>query len=118
MKEHQIKFPKTAHYYTLGNPDKSIQKLFIVMHGYGQLASRFVYKFDQLPEDCLVLAPEGFSRFYWNEKKGLVGASWMTKANRLVEIEDYSDYIQHLYNHFLEQLSETVQISSRINGLV
>lgn len=111
MQSHQLKFPKTAHYYSLGYPGPSIQKVFLVMHGYGQLASRFIYKFDQLPDNCLILAPEGSSRFYWNEKKGIVGASWMTKADRLIEIEDYSNYIQHLYDFYISQLSETVQIN-------
>lgn len=104
MKEHQIKFPKTAHYYTLGQPNKKTKKFFIVFHGYGQLASRIIQKFDQLGEDCFIVAPEGFSRFYWNEQQGIVGASWMTKANRLSEIEDYSNYIEYLYNHFKNQL--------------
>lgn len=111
MQEHQIKFSKTAHYYTLGEPSANCKKVFFVLHGYGQLASRIIYKFDQLPPPYLIVAPEGFSRFYWNEKKGIVGASWMTKADRLNEIEDYANYIQHLYAHFIAQLPADVEIN-------
>ncbi|BDS13676.1 alpha/beta hydrolase [Aureispira anguillae] len=111
MQPHQIKFPRTAHYYTLGHPSPKIKKFFLVFHGYGQLASRFIHKFDDLGEDCLIVAPEGFSRFYWNEAKGIVGASWMTKADRLSEIEDYCNYIEHLYFHYKNQLSEEVEIN-------
>lgn len=111
MQSYQIKFPRTAHYYTLGTPSSSIKKLFFVFHGYGQLASRIIKKFDQLGDDCLIVAPEGFSRFYWKETQGIVGASWMTKVNRLEEIEDYCNYIEHLYHQYKNQLAEDVEIN-------
>lgn len=100
MQTHQIKFPRTAHYYTHGAAPADCQHLLFVLHGYGQLASKMIYKFDQLDTNYLVVAPEGFSRFYWNEKRGIVGASWMTKLDRLEEIEDYSNYLQHLFEAF------------------
>lgn len=104
MKTHQIKFPRTAHYYTLGTTPTTCQHLLFVLHGYGQLASQMIYKFDELNKGYCVVAPEGFSRFYWNEKKGIVGASWMTKLDRLSEIEDYTNYLQHLFYQFKAQI--------------
>lgn len=104
MQSHQIKFPRTAHYYTSGAAPAQCQHLLFVLHGYGQLASQMIYKFDQLEEGYLVVAPEGFSRFYWNERKGIVGASWMTKLDRLAEIEDYTNYLQHLFYQFKAQI--------------
>lgn len=111
MQPHQIKFPKTAHYYSLGTASIHTKKFFIVLHGYGQLASHIIHKFNQFQEDCFIVAPEGFSRFYWNEQKGIVGASWMTKADRLVEIEDYCNYLEHLYNQYICQLPKEVEIN-------
>ena len=111
MQAHQIKFPRTAHYSTLGNPSKTTKKFFVLLHGYGQLASQIIHKFKGLETDTFVLAPEGFSRFYWNERKGIVGASWMTKADRLSEIEDYCNYIEHLYFYYKNQLAEDVEIN-------
>ncbi|MCH2021540.1 MAG: alpha/beta hydrolase [Saprospiraceae bacterium] len=111
MQSHQIKFPKTARYYTLNLPSSSIKKIFFVFHGYGQLASQFIHKFDKLNKEYLIVAPEGLSRFYWSEAKGIVGASWMTKENRLEEIEDYCNFIQHLYIHYKTKISEHVQIN-------
>ncbi|MBL4862177.1 MAG: alpha/beta hydrolase [Crocinitomicaceae bacterium] len=111
MQAHQIKFPRTAHYYTLGEPSKSTKKFFLVLHGYGQLASQIIHKFRDLETDSFILAPEGFSRFYWNERKGIVGASWMTKTDRLSEIEDYCNYIEHLYYQYKNQLPEDVEIN-------
>jgi predicted esterase len=111
MQSHQIKFPRTAHYYTLGADAAHCKHLLLVMHGYGQLASRMIHKFNQLDEGYWVVAPEGFSRFYWNEKKGIVGASWMTKMNRLEEIEDYTNYLQHLLELFQAQIPQDTPIT-------
>ena len=111
MEAHQLKFPRTAHYYTIGTPSEKTKQVFFVFHGYGQLASQIVHKFDQLGEEVVVVAPEGFSRFYWSEEKGIVGASWMTKQDRLSEIEDYCNYIEYLYHHYLNLLPSDVQIN-------
>ena len=111
MEAHQVKIPTTAHYYTIGKPSKSVRQVFFVLHGYGQLASQIIHKFDAVAADTLVIAPEGLSRFYWDEKKGIVGASWMTKKDRLVAIEDYSRYLQYLYDLFVPQLHEEVVIN-------
>lgn len=112
MQAHKITIPKTAHYYTLGQPGKHIRKLWIVCHGYGQLASTFIYKFEGLDDgQTLVLAPEGLSRFYWGGLTGPVVASWMTKHDRLDEIVDYSNFLQQLYDLTVPQLAEDVQIT-------
>lgn len=111
MQAHQIKFPRTAHYYSLNPPSKHTQQLLLVLHGYGQLARRFIYKFDQLHPAYWVVAPEGFSRFYWKGVNGAVGASWMTKLDRQVEIEDYSNYLQYLLEHLQQQLPAAVPVT-------
>lgn len=111
MDAHQIKFPRTAHYYTLNPPTADTKELLMVLHGYGQLASRFIYKFDRLEPSTWVVAPEGFSRFYWKGTSGAVGASWMTKLDRLTEIEDFTNYLQHLYQQCLKAVSTDVRVT-------
>jgi len=112
MKSHKILFEKTAHYFTLGEPSDQTKYFWIVCHGYGQLASRIIHKFDGLDlEENFVLAPEGLSRFYWNRSSPEpVGSSWMTKKDRLDEIADYTRYIKKLYSEYTAQLSDDVKI--------
>lgn len=112
MKSHKILFEKTAHYFTLGEANKSTKYFWLVTHGYGQLASKFIYKFDQLNlNENFVLAPEGLSRFYWNRSApNPVGSSWMTKENRLDEIADYTRFIKKLYQEYLSKMSDDVKI--------
>lgn len=108
---HQIKTTKTAHYSTLGEAGKHVRYCWIVCHGYGQLAKYFIRKFDVLDRsDTLVIAPEGFSRFYWQGFTGNVVASWMTREDRLAEIEDYSNYLSQLYGLYIPQLAPDVKI--------
>ena len=108
---HSISFEKTAHYSTLGEASPKVKYLWIVCHGYGQLAKHIIHKFtDILSEEHFFIAPEGLSRFYWNEAKGQVGASWMTKENRLDEIKDYSNYLQQLYEQYTDKCASDVKL--------
>ena len=109
---HKFSATRTAHVYTIGNPGKHIKKVWIVTHGYGQLASRFIHRFEQLDDgETLIIAPEGLSRFYWGGFTGEVVSSWMTKGDRLDEIADFSNYMQQVYDSFIPQLSEAVTIN-------
>ena len=103
--EHKIKVTRTAHYYSLGNPQNASHLIF-ACHGYGQLASRFIKPFQSLSlSDCHIIAPEGLSKFYWEGYDGKVSASWMTKEHRLDEIADYSAYLSQLYSRCCEEVS-------------
>lgn len=102
---HRMPVQRTAHYYTIGTPGVDIQYCWFVCHGYGQLAQNFIRKFDVLAaKDTLIVAPEGLSRFYTKGLTGEVGASWMTKEDRLDEIADYANYLHTLYQQFFTQL--------------
>ena len=112
MKSHKILFEKTAHYFTLGEPNSKTKYFWIVCHGYGQLASSIIHKFDDLDlEENFILAPEGLSRFYWNRSAPEpVGSSWKTKKDRLDEIADYTRFIKKLYSESIEKLPQNVKI--------
>jgi predicted esterase len=108
---HQIAVQKTAHFYTLGHPSASTKRFWIICHGYGQLASRLIQQFQLLDlEENFILAPEGLHRFYWQGFSGEVAASWMTKADRLDDIADYSNYLQQVYEQYLSILPQNIQI--------
>lgn len=106
-KEHTLKVNRRAHYYTNEGDIKTASTVWIVAHGYGQIASRIIKKFDVLdPSEHLVIAPEALSLFYWGGVTGDYAASWMTSKNRLDEIEDYCDYLDQVYNKYLSDNSE------------
>jgi len=102
MREHRLSVTRTARYYSLGEPGPATRQLWFVCHGYGQLAGRFLRHFEPLDDGSrVIIAPEGLSRFYLSESPAerRVGASWMTREDRLVEIEDYVRYLDAVHDH-------------------
>lgn len=98
MESLEAEFNFKARYYKLGTISPATKQVWFVLHGYGQLASYFLKKFELLAADghC-VIAPEGLSRFYLKDSDGRVGATWMTRENRLTDIENYIRYLNRVY---------------------
>lgn len=98
---HTIQVRRSARYYTLGPTHGFPRELWVVCHGYGQLARRFLSQFAAIADGSrLIVAPEALSRFYLdpiperrNQSSPRVGASWMTRENREEEIGDYIAYL-------------------------
>ena len=94
--EGHIKFEKSGRFFTYGNADTA-EHILIAVHGYGQLAAFFIRKFHVLdPDKYFVVCPEGLHRFYQAGTSGRVGASWMTKEDRLTDIADYISFLDAL----------------------
>ncbi len=89
---------KTARYFMYGNADQQYTEIIFVLHGYGMQAGEFLKKFEALQQPGrLIIAPEGLSRFYRKAFSGDVVASWMTKEDRLNDIDDYIHYLDDLF---------------------
>lgn len=104
MHERRLTVTRSARYFTLGRPEREV---WFVLHGYGQLAARFLPHFEALDDGTrLIVAPEGLSRFYLTESptERRVGASWMTREDRLAEIADYVRYLGAVYADVLGSL--------------
>lgn len=94
----KLKIERTAHVYSMGVDSKDADQIWLIFHGYGQLASRIIRKFDDFSHKNIhVVAPEGFSKFYFKRNPLVLGASWMTKMHREDEIQDYLHYITTVY---------------------
>jgi predicted esterase len=113
MEERHIEVAKTARYFTLGDVGPDTKQLWIVCHGYRQLAKRFMRWFSALDDGTqFIVAPEGLSRFYLDDgtrEHGAgdpIGSTWMTREDRLNEIHDYVRYLDAV-------LAEAKQLMSR-----
>ncbi len=103
MTEHHLSVRRTARYFTLGPVAATAREVWIVLHGYGQLAARFLRGFTPLDDGArCIVAPEGLSRFYAETgRNDKIGASWMTREDRLAEIDDYVRYLDALYDEVM-----------------
>ena len=104
---------RTGRVANLGSGNKQTKRVWIVLHGYRQLATNFVRKFHPWADDkTWVVAPEALSRFYVEGFTGLVGASWMTREDRLTEIEDQIVWLDNIWDWVSETVDpETCEIN-------
>ena len=92
MQEHHLPVTRTARYVTLGPAGAG--DVWLVLHGYGQLARRFIRSFEAIADASrLIVAPEALNRFYIDAEHKKVGATWMTREDRLTDISDYIGYV-------------------------
>lgn len=116
MEEHRFRTPRSARYFTLGEPGPGIDDLWIALHGYGQLARDFLTGFEPIATPGrLIVAPEALSRFYTGSPDARaggarVGASWMTREDRLAEIDDQVAYLDALASELLPQIPHGVRV--------
>lgn len=110
---HALTVRRSARYYTMGPTHGFPRELWVVCHGYGQLARRFLQQFAALDDGSrLIVAPEALSRFYLDpletrrtQPVPRVGATWMTREHREAEIADYVAYLEQLTTEVRHHLS-------------
>lgn len=86
---------RTVRYYAAGG--EAAPEVWVVLHGYGQLAAYFLRPFRSLAgAGRRFLAPEAPSRFYLDDTYTRIGASWMTRESRETEIRDAVAYLDAL----------------------
>lgn len=102
---------RSARYALLGEPGPEVRELWVVLHGYRQLAPRFIRRFRGIARPHrLIAAPEALNRFYVGDAPGRhgpearVGGTWMTREDREAEIADYIGYLDAFHTHLAEQL--------------
>jgi len=104
--EHQVTVSIKASYYTLNELTDETERVWLALHGQGQLAQYFIKKFEPLdPAKNFIIAPQGLSKYYLDGFYGRVGASWMTKEDRLTEIDNQYAYLKSV----LEKIGDISQ---------
>ena len=98
--EKHVNISIKAPYYVSNKLTDQTENIWLVCHGSGQLAMYFLKKFDGLDkEKNFIIAPQGLSKFYQenNNFSGRVGATWMTKEDRLTEIDNQQAMINSIW---------------------
>lgn len=108
---------RTGRYALLGADPAHAQRLWFVLHGYGQLATRFLRPFEGVvPSDTCIVAPEGLNRFYREQPKAdgshlhQVGATWMTREGRDDDIADTLRWLYAVHDDLLQQAGRGVPV--------
>lgn len=107
-----VHFQHKAVYYQSESISSSTKEVWFVLHGYGQLPQYFIRKFKGISDkERIIVAPGGLSRFYLDGFSGRVGATWMTKEERLLDIDNYINYLNSVAAEVLNDASEDVRIT-------
>jgi predicted esterase len=106
IETHRLMVPRSARFVTAGS-FVAVEDVWILCHGYGQLASDFLRQARVLERaGRLIVAPEGLSRFYLEDHE-TIGASWMTREDRDSEMTDYVRYLDLLAAQLFDALDTT-----------
>jgi len=94
-----ITIERRARYTVIAGETGRIEQVWFALHGYNQLAPRFIRHLLPLDDGTRhLIAPEGLHRQYMDRADRKVGASWMTSEDRLTDIADYVAYLDLLYD--------------------
>ncbi|ADR23710.1 esterase [Marivirga tractuosa] len=107
-----VSFSHKAVFYQSSQISEQTDEIWFVLHGYGQLPQYFIRKFKGIENDRrVIVAPGGLSRFYLDGFSGRVGSTWMTKEERLIDIENYIGYLDQVAENVLSKASKDVRIT-------
>jgi len=89
---------------SLGTFSDATNHVWVGLHGYGQLVQFFARHFRSLvSEERAFVFNQGPHKFYLNGVQGRVGASWMTKDERLVDISNQRKYLGFVFQWIKQQ---------------
>lgn len=107
-----VSFSHEAVFYQTSTITSQTKEVLFVLHGYGQLPEYFIRKFKTIADDnTVIVAPGGLSRFYLDGFSGRVGSTWMTKEERLLDIDNYIKYLDSVAEKVLFNASNDVKIT-------
>lgn len=108
-----IKVQKTARVVIEGTNNPNLKSVWLIAHGYGQLATFFMKKFEKIyGDENLIIVPEGLHRYYLKGFIGSIGASWMTAEEREKDIEDYCVYLDRVYETYIKPLDKKIVVNA------
>ena len=99
MQKTTIEIPFRAPYIKIGSAATSTKNIWMVFHGYGQLAEEFARSFSGLFTDLnSVIFPQALSKFYLKGVGQNIGASWMTAHDRDLDVHNYLNYLDSIFS--------------------
>lgn len=106
-----LQFSYETPYFLSHEPTGKEQEVWIVLHGYGQLAEFFIRKFiPHASENRLFIAPEGTNHSYLKDFQGRVGANWMTSYQRETAIANNHRYLNRMMEEVLSAFEQEPRI--------
>ncbi|GAB2770753.1 alpha/beta hydrolase [Salinimicrobium soli] len=98
INEKEVSYQTRNTYSMLNERTAKTKNVWVVFHGIGYLSRYFLKYFRHLnPDENYFIAPQAPSRYYLNGKYEHVGASWATRDNTEIDIENVMAYLDEIY---------------------
>lgn len=96
--EKQVSYQIKNTYSSLNNFTPKTKNVWVAFHGIGYLSRYFMKYFKDLdPEENYIIAPQAQAKYYLGNEYKHVGASWLTKENTELEIENTLNYLEEIF---------------------
>lgn len=107
--EKKVIYQNFNTYSTLYKRTDQTKNVWLVCHGLGYLSRYFISYFKSLdPAENYVIAPQAPSKYYQNSDFKYVGASWLTKENTRLEMQNILQYLDAVYD--AEEIKEDTNL--------
>lgn len=95
----QVAYKATNTYHTQNRLTENTRNIWMVFHGMGYLSHYFINYFSELDKsENFIIAPQAPSKYYQDNTFKHVGASWLTRENTAMEIQNVLHYIDAVFN--------------------
>lgn len=111
MLSKEVSICTTHPYFISEEITDNTKTVWFLVHGYAQLAKKFMDDFKALKaKDTVLIAPQALSLFYLKGFKGKTGATWMTTEHRETDIQNYLTYLDSIYHNEVKPNSSGIQL--------
>lgn len=121
--EKTVTYSTENTYLTQNELTSKTKNVWLIFHGIGYLSRYFVKYFEGLDtEENYLIVPQAPSKYYLKNEYKYVGASWLTKENTAIEVNNVLNYIdavleaEHIPEHvnlILFGFSQGVSVATR-----
>ena len=111
QKEKIVTYTSKNTYLTQNSITEKTKNVWLVLHGMGYLSRYFLKYFNTLDADeNYIIVPQAPSKYYLKDEFKHVGASWLTKENTAIEIQNVM--------HYIDAVFEAENIPSHLNLVI
>lgn len=98
--KHTVSYTSVNSFESLNRLTPETKYVWFAFHGMGHLSKYFLKYFEGLdPELHYLIAPQAPSKYYLNGQFKHVGASWLTRQDTAMEMENILSYLDAIMAH-------------------